>query len=184
MKRPSLNKFQKLAGKLQHVSFGLPRGKGLFSPIQMAIASNPEFIAMSNELKQCLKDWQTIIRHMETNPTSVRQLVSDYPSYIGYSDACGLGAGGTWSSGMKNLHPFLWKYEWPQDIKEALVTDQNPTGTITINDLELAGMVLNLFALECNIQDLTFCHIALFFDNMSAVSWTHCLRTSRSRSAA
>ena len=184
MSRPSLNKYQKLAGKLQHASFGLPGGKGLFSPIQMAMAGNPDFITLTDELKECLKDWQTILRHMERNPTSVLQLVTDFPSYIGYSDACGLGAGGTWSSGLDPLPPFLWKYEWPADIKANLLTDKNPTGTLTINDLELAGMVLNLFALECTVKDLKFKHIAMFCDNTSAVSWTHRLRTSKSKSAA
>jgi hypothetical protein len=184
MTRPSLNKYQKLAGKLQHASFGLPGGRGLFSPIQMAMSGNPEFIPLTDDLKNCLKDWQAILRHMESHPTSVLQLVTDFPSYIGYSDACGLGAGGTWSSGIDNLPPFLWKYEWPKDIKDALITEHNPTGTLTINDLELAGMVLNLFALECNITNLKFKHIAMFCDNTSAVSWTHRLRTSKSKSAA
>jgi hypothetical protein len=133
MNRPSLNKCQKLAGKLQHASFGLLGGKGLFSPIQMAMTGNPEFIPLSTELKHCLKDWQMIIWSMEAHPTSVQQLVNNYPSYIGYSDACCLGEGGTWSSGLKGLHLFLWKYEWPQDIKTSLIKEHNSSGTITIN---------------------------------------------------
>jgi hypothetical protein len=88
MKRPSLNKYQKLAGKLQHASLGLPGGKGLFSPIQLAMQCNPEFVLLTCILKQCLKDWQAIIRHMEKQPTSVLQLVKDYPAFIGYSDSC------------------------------------------------------------------------------------------------
>ena len=36
-KQVFLKKFQKLAGKLQHASLGIPGGAGLFSPIQMAI---------------------------------------------------------------------------------------------------------------------------------------------------
>jgi hypothetical protein len=184
MKRPSLNKYQKLAGKLQHASLGLPGGKGLFSPIQIAMQGNPEFVPLTCVLKQCLKDWQAIIRHMEKNPTSVLQLVKDYPAFIGYSDSCGIGTGGTWSSGLESLAPFLWKYEWPNDIKASLCTATNPTGTLTMNDLELAGMVLNIFALECNVQDLEFKHIASFCDNTSAVAWAHKLRTSKSTVAA
>lgn len=87
-------------------------------------------------------------------------------------------------SSIDKLPSFLWKYEWPEDIRGALITEHNPTGTLTINDLELAGMVLNLFALECYITDLKFKHIAMFCDNTSAVSWTHHLQTSKSCSAA
>ena len=183
-KRPSLNRYQRLAGKLQHASYGLPGGRGFFSPIQMAMVGDPEFINLTPELKQCLKDWQVVIRHMEKNPTSVLQLVTDYPSYIGYSDSCGIGTGGTWSSGVESLPPFLWKLEWPLDIKNNLVTESNPDGQISMNDLELAGMVLNIFALECNVQSLRHKHIASFCDNTSAVAWTQRLRTSRSKVAA
>jgi hypothetical protein len=183
-KRSSLNRYQRLAGKLQHASYGLPGGRGFFSPIQMAMVGNPAFINLTSDLKQCFKDWQIIIRHMEKNPTSVLQLVTDYPSYIGYSDSCGIGTGGTWSSGVDPLSPFLWKYEWPADIKQNLVTDKNPNGQISMNDLELAGMVLNLFALECNVKNLQHKHIATFCDNTSAVAWSQKLRTSRSTVAA
>jgi hypothetical protein len=106
-KRPSLNHYQRLAGKLQHASYGLPGGQGFFSPLQMAMVGDPEFINLTPALKECLKDWQVVIRHMEKNPTSVLQLVTDYPSYIGYSDSCGIGMGGTWASGVNFLPPFF-----------------------------------------------------------------------------
>ena len=93
MKRASLNKYQKLAGKLQHASFGIPGGAGLFSPIQMAMKNDPEFITLTSDLKQILADWRYIVQHLSRHPTSVLQLVTNYPDYLGYSDACGLGAG-------------------------------------------------------------------------------------------
>jgi hypothetical protein len=183
IKRPSLNKYQKLAGKLQHASFGIPGGTGLFTPIQMAMSGNPQFVPLTSELKCILKDWQYMIKYMDTTPTSILQLVQDYPDYIGYSDSCGMGTGGTWSSGTRHLSPFLWQLRWPSDIEQALVTSANPQGTITMNDLELAGMVLNWYALECNVKDLTHHHIANFCDNTSAVAWAYRLRTSKSRIA-
>jgi hypothetical protein len=183
IKRPSLNKYQKLAGKLQHASFGIPGGTGLFTPIQMAMSGNPSFIPLTSELKCILKDWQHMIKYMDDNPTSVLQLVQNYPDYIGYSDSCGIGTGGTWSSGTKHLSPFLWQLRWPADIENSLVTSSNPSGTITMNDLELAGMVLNWYALECNVTNLRHHHIANFCDNTSAVAWAYRLRTSKSRIA-
>jgi hypothetical protein len=147
-KRASLHQYQKLAGKLQHASFGLPGGTGLFSPIQMAMLGDPQFINLSADLKQALSDWKHIIRVMMNNPTSVLQLISDYPDYIGYSNTCKLGAGGVWCSGIKGLTHIVWKVQWPQAIQDALITEENPSGKITINDLELAGMVLNWLVLE------------------------------------
>ena len=49
----------------------------------------------------------------------------------------------------------------------------NPDGDITINDLELAGLVLGWLVLEQVCDDLAFKHIGIFCDNMSAVSWTY-----------
>jgi hypothetical protein len=45
-------------------------------------------------------------------------------------------------------------------------------------------MVLNLFALECNVQSLHHKHIATFCDNTSAVAWTQRLCKSKSQVAA
>jgi hypothetical protein len=183
-KRASLNKYQKVAGKLQHASYGLPGGKGLFSPIQLAMSGNPDFITMTEDIKVVLTDWMSLLMQMKKTPTSVLQLTSNYPDYIGYSDACKLGAGGAWCSGLKEIAPFLWQVEWPMDIRDSLQTDSNPGGSITINDLELAGAVLNFLVLECQNVNLRFHHIGLFCDNTSAVSWAYRLRTSASSIAA
>ena len=180
----SLNKFQKIAGKLQHASFGIPGGKGLFSPLQMALHGSPQFITITDTLKSIFTDWKYIINYMKNNLTSVQQLVPKYPSYLGYSDACKLGAGGVWCSGTEPLQPFLWQVAWPADIQEAIITDQNPNGSLTINDLELAGAVLQWLALELQNISLKFKHVGTFCDNTSAVAWAYKLRTSSSIVAA
>jgi hypothetical protein len=179
-KKKSLNKFQRLSGKLQHASFGIPGGVSLFTPIQMAMAGNPPFIIITDSLKSILSDWRYIIHYMEKHPTSVHQLVRDYPNFVGYSDACALGAGGAWTSGTSRLHPFMWQVEWPSDIREAVCSAHNPTGHITINDLELAGAVLNWLALEAQNLEIKNKHVALFCDNTPTVSWATAFRTSKS----
>eukprot|EP00957_Ditylum_brightwellii_P177435 13515176-Ditylum_brightwellii.AAC.1 len=62
-------------------------------------------------LRKAIKDWRTITHHMRKHPTSVLQLVSNYPHYLGYTNACKLGAGGVWSSGLKHLDPRVWQVE-------------------------------------------------------------------------
>ena len=184
LQRPSLNKYQKLAGKLQHASFGIPSGKSLFSPIQQAMRGNPKFIPLTEDLKFILQDWKYMIQFMKKHPSSVLQLILNWPDYLGHSDACKLGAGGTWTSGLKAMKPFLWQLRWPDNIQRQLVTESNPTGSLTINDLELAGLLLNWIALECQSGvPLAFHHIGAFCDNTSAVSWAQKLRTSKSKVA-
>ena len=92
---------------------------------------DPAFINITEELKIILSDWKYFITYLSKHPTSVFQLVQDYPSYIGYTDACGLGAGGIWTSSIKSIHPVVWKFEWPQDIKNTVVSVDKPLGTLT-----------------------------------------------------
>ena len=89
-----MNEFQKLAGKLQHDSMGIPGGRSMFTPINMAISGNPDFISITPTLRQCLKDWLCLTQCMSKTPTSVLQLVVATPMYISYIDACRLVADG------------------------------------------------------------------------------------------
>ena len=174
----TLNKFQQLAGKLQHASFGIPGGRSLFTQIDMIIKKQDEFVVLTPWLKETLVDWRFLVFAVAKRPTSIFQLVSRPPHYISYTDACGRGAGGVWCSGTSSLTPFLWQVEWPADIQANLVTSSNPKGTITINDLELAGILLGLIALEGQNIPLRHIHLATFCDNISAVVWSYKMRNS------
>ena len=175
-----IRKFQSITGKLQHASFGIPGGKSLFTPFDMALNAATEMVVLTPVLKQALADWRVFVQYLARHPTSIFQLIQQPPALISYTDACKLGAGGVWCSGTHAITPFLWQVEWPEDIQLALVSSDNPTGTITINDLELAGMLLGFLALENRGVDLTNQHVASFCDNSSAVSWSYKLRNSRS----
>ena len=167
-----LGTFQELAGKLQHASFAIPGGKGLFSPIHRAMAGLKPFIKITPDVKQTLIDWTTVVRHLASCPTPVRLLVSDYPNLIQYTDACKLGAGGVVVPGMDPFYYYVWQVEWPKDIRDKLVSWNNPKGTLTINDLELAGLLLGWLVIEYICGDLRFKHIGSFCDNTSAVAWS------------
>ena len=106
----SLIKFQQLAGKLQHASFGIPGGKGLFSPIYQAIKKNPDHVPMTQDLKQTLTEWHSLVQHLALLATPVKLLVLDYPNYIVITDACGLGAGGVLTPGISPLNFWVWKF--------------------------------------------------------------------------
>ena len=175
-----LQKFQELAGKLQHASFGIPGGKGLFSPIHAAMRTTTKTVTLTPLIKTTLQDWRTLVNHLGKNPTPVQLLVSDYLNYIQYTDACALGAGGVITPGLDAIQYWVWQFEWPDDIKKELVTFENKTGKLTINDLELAALVLGWMVLEYVCNDLTFKHIGMFCDNTSAVAWAYKGGTSRS----
>ena len=68
-----------------------------------------------------------------------------------------------------------------EQYSESLTTYQHPSGTLTINNLELAGMVMHWLALEAKDIHLYHKHIRLFCNNASALAWVHCLCTSKSK---
>ena len=91
--RVALNQFQKLAGKLQHASLGIPSGRSLFAPLDIAIRGDLDFITITPNLCQCLEDWWCLVQCMTKVPTSVIELIIRPPSYISYTYACKLVAG-------------------------------------------------------------------------------------------
>ena len=117
---------------------------------------------------------------MSKRPTLCRQLIVGIPHYVGYSDSCLYGTGGVWVAGKHTLHPCVWRLKWPDDIVALLFhKDTNPTGTLTINDLEMAGILLQFLVLEALVP-LKHSHVSIWCDNMSAVAWTRNMGSSRS----
>ena len=179
-----LTAFQKLAGRLQYISFAMPGGWGLFSPIYKALQGDPKTIHITPSLREALRDWRTIIKQAAAIPTHVLQLVDGLPNFLAYCDACKRGVGGVVMGITKKIGYFVWRLEWPPDIREALVTWSNPQGTITMNDLELAGIVISWLVLEYLEKALEFCHVGIFCDNTTAVAWSKKLNTAKSIVAA
>jgi len=97
----------------------------------------------------------------------------DFKSDISEAPHQRIGAGGVITPGMDPFQHWVWQYEWPLGIQQELTSNKNRTGKLTINDLELAGLVLGWLDLEYVSNDLTYKHIGLFCDNTLAVSWAY-----------
>lgn len=179
MKACPLTKYQELAGKLQHASFAIAGGKGLLSPIHAVLHGTPSFITITQTLKQTLHDWRAVVQHLSKYPTPVQLLVPKYPNFIQYTDACVLGAGGIICPGLDNINYTCWQFEWPTHIQSLF-----HKGKLSINNLELAGMVLGWLVLEYVALSLAYKHVGLFLDNVAAVQWSSKGHTTLSVAAA
>ena len=92
---------------------------------------------------RAMMDLRTIFKLIGSKPIRCKQLIPGTPHYFGYTDACKHGAGGIWLSGTASLHPIVWRYKWPPEVVQ-----QYEQGLITINDLEMAGLLLHYLLLE------------------------------------
>ena len=188
----TLSDFQKLHGKLQFTSIALPCGKALLGPLDRIISETIKRkayrIKVKPHLRDVLTDWAALLRQAGSRPTHVQELVEHTPSYRGFVDASKWGVGGVWFSGSHNIEPMVWFEPWPDDIKAQFCSSSNPKGTITISDLELAGIFFHFLALEAHVTRIgkTLKHqsIAIWCDNLPAVAWTYKFRTATSLIAA
>jgi hypothetical protein len=176
--------FEQLRGRLRHACIGIPAGKGLMGPIDAALQGEKRWIKIKGNqpLRDALQDFATIIKVLGKRPTHCRELVAMDPGYVGFCDASTLGTGGVWFAGAKSLNPVVWRMEWPEDIRNNVVSFDNPHGTITNSDLEMAGMVLHYLVLE-HLVDLRHVHVAAWCNNTPTVSWTNKLSSSKSPTA-
>jgi hypothetical protein len=119
-------------------------------------------------------------------PTHVRELVEHPLAYQGFVDASKWGVGGVWFGGTKQLIPIVWFYEWPETIRNQFCLASNKTGSLTISDLELAGILLQWLFLEHVVDTSTLrdASISIWCDNLPAVAWMYKFRTSTSLVAA
>jgi hypothetical protein len=179
-----LKEFRTLLGKLQHASLPMPAGKSILAPLHKFVETHKHrrilYFPKQPLILEALRDFRILLREATSRPTHVRELVPNLASYIGFCDACKRGAGGVWLGGSKNLHPVAWRLAWPADITARLVSRSNPEGDITINDLEMAGLLLQHLVLEMLVL-LKHEHVAAWCDNTSTVSWAQRMTSSRSR---
>jgi len=179
-RRLSKKKWHKVLGELRSMSIALPGARGLFSAMQVALSNSPSSnrINLSKGVHQALDDFRWLYNDIANRPTRIAEVVPLLPSALGYHDASGEGAGGVWFptpdlSTRNNgtpAQPILWRHQWPDHIKCQLVTENNPKGTISINDLELAGglMHLDILAQHLDIRERT---VLSKTDNLAALFW-------------
>jgi hypothetical protein len=133
---------------------------------------------------EAIHDIRAILRASTEKPTPCKDLVADWPDYIGIVDASSHGVGGVILGELSALPPTVFRLQWPTDISADLVSFSNPKGRISNSNLEMAGLLLLWLCLEGIAPDLAHKHIALFSDNSPTISWVTKMVSRKSRVAA
>jgi hypothetical protein len=154
-KRTSVKKWHKVLGELRSMSIALPGSRHLFGQLQHALSeSKTGRVTLKRGVHQALSDFRWMAEDLVKRPTRIAEVVPLRPVAEGHHDASGKGAGGIWfpgsgltpRTGYYDSKPLVWRMEWPADVSNDIVSSDNPTGTITNSDLELAGGLLHLEA--------------------------------------
>jgi hypothetical protein len=104
------------------------------------------------------------------------------PQYIAYHDAAAEGSGGVWFSLLHNMQPIVWREAFPPDIASDVVSLENPTGTITNSDLELAAEVFAVGIIMDRAATIKHVALGTLSDNTPTVGWIDRM-ASKSKSA-
>jgi hypothetical protein len=177
-RRMGVSKWHQILGELRSMSIALPGSRGLFSTLQDALRSKKGTrISITAQIHQTLADFRWIVDNICDRPTRIAEIVPLLPSCLGYHDASGQGAGGVWfpaqglvPRGLQQRYPIAWRFQWPKEVASQLITEDNPHGTISISDLELAGGLLHLDVL-CNTYDVRERTVLSKTDNLAALYW-------------
>jgi hypothetical protein len=170
-KRVSVQKWHKVLGELRSMSLALPGTRGLFSVLQEALrhkSHDGKRLRFHLPVHDFLDDFRWLAKEVGSRLTSIDELVAQPPSTFGATDASGLGMGGVFF--LPGGRPYLWRKSFPHKVASQLVTADNPTGSVSIIDLELAATVAQSDVL-CQLVDVSGPTTHTVHDNMATVWW-------------
>ena len=175
------NEFRTTLSKLQHAFLTVPAGRGLLSAFYQVLSKEPAHVYLHSNanLYNAVRDCRAFLRDTIGSPTRCKNLVTGWPDYVGITDASGHGLGGVIIGENKAVPPVVFRLQWPADITASIVSDDNPNGTITNSDLEMAGLLMLWLVMEevCEVENA---HVALFSDNSPTVHWVQRLAAKHS----
>ena len=149
-------------------------GVTLSTPACVLQRANNHHICIHKEARHQLLDLQLLAHDLANRPTQIAKVLPQRPTYGGCCDAAKQGMSGVWLPSTQHpLHPpYIWWAPFPSSVQQALVSTDNPSGSITNLNLELAGTIAHEATLTM-VHDLRHCTIATFSDNTPAVAWVN-----------
>ena len=175
-RRVATKTWHQVLGELRSMVLAIPGGQGLFSTLQEAFRHPSQHdgrLELTRNVHDFLEDFRWLAQDLSNRPTRIHEVVQQDPSTLGTTDAAGRGMGGVHfipSTPAGNHQSLLWRSEFHPAVQQSLVSYDNPQGTITNSDLELAGAIAHQDVLVHNV-DVREHTIGLFHDNTPAVFW-------------
>ena len=108
---------------------------------------------------------------LHARPTRIQELFPSAPYVIQADDACKFGMGRVFFTPGNDHNPLcLWRAPFPDNIVNDVVSWENPKGSITNSDLELAGTVAGM-DVAAHSYDLRERTQHVLTDNTPALAW-------------
>ncbi len=136
--------FESTVANFWHAFMSIPAGRGLLSPCTRLLRQRPDYVYLqrNRNILTALEGCRILLRESTNKPTHCRELVAGWPDYIDIVDASGHGIGGVIFGELSACTPVVFRWEWPDDIKQDIILLTNPTSRLTNSDLEMVGLVI------------------------------------------
>ncbi len=180
------SRWRKLLGELRSTVPAIHSAKYLFSVLQHALtATTGRRIRLNAITKATLATWLQLFNSAHQTPVPITHLIPQAPHYYSAVDASSYGMGGFWVPTTLATHhqPIAWRFQWDPQVRNRLITSDNPHGTLTNSELELAALVSGHHAiLQHTHQPHT--SIVIATDNTPAKAWVKAGSVSTSKPPA
>ena len=151
------------------MSPAIPGTRGLFSVLQDALGrGDRRRVRINRHVHATATTFRALLGSLAHRSTRLQELTPSAPIAIGASDACRLGMGGVWLFPDPNIAPIVWRQSSPNHIVKKLITADHRGGTVSISDLELAGIIAHKDAVA-HAREHT---LWIASDNRAAVLWS------------
>jgi hypothetical protein len=168
-RRTSTKKWHKVMGELRSMELAVPGLRGMFSLLQEAFRhSDGGRIPLTDGVHDALDDIRHVATDLTERPTHLREVIPQAPTILGACDAAKSGMGGVVFDATRQ--PILWRAPFPTDIQSDIVATNNPGGSITNSDLELAGTIAQ-HDVAAQLGDVRHRTIGTLTDNTPALAW-------------
>ena len=114
--------------------------------------------------------WRHLFASLATRPTYLRKIRPHTHTWIRATYASLTGMGGVCYIPAGDWH--VWRLKFRTAIRANILTDENPNGFLTINELELAAYIAHLHLFAPRMEPLE--HITTGVENTAAESWARC----------
>jgi len=171
----SRKKWHKLLGTLRSTTPALYGASHALSILQHALTDTTNHrIRLTPLIREVLRHWLHLAQQASDNPAPLAAVVPTHPTILAATNASKVGMGGFWVNAPSPTQPsgeyYLWRHAFSDAVKQSLITADNPSGTVTINDLELMAIITGAVLASNNTKQLhpTILQAA---DNTAAIAW-------------
>ena len=171
-KRIATKEWHKVLGELRSMVLAIPGLRGMFSLLQEGLRPDIPRVRLTQALHDFLDDIRWLHQHLAARPTLITETFHRSPSGIGACDASGHGMGGVFfqQTPADGLKAYLWRTPFEPSITKSITSDDNPRGTITNSDLELAATIAQ-HDIAMQLRQPTTPTLFTATDNTPALAW-------------